>query len=155
MSQTQVKQIQGYILKIREDLIINSAFAQVLTDQTLIEVKLPTKVENYRYRSVLNFGHLLAFDLVKTRKHWIVTHIECRAKPELSQWNYFKFENLILMNQFLIENLHLDQDCHILDSVGSYISDLNQASIEGDTQNLTQFFQNQIQAKLGFSLGAV
>ncbi len=155
MPQTQVKQIRGYILKIREDLIINSAFAQILTDQTLIEVKLPTKVENYRYRSVLNFGNLLALDLVKTRKHWIVTHIECHHKPDFSRWNYSKFENLSLMNQFLVDNLHLDQDCSILECVHSYILVLEQTSLDGDINHLMLSFQDRIQAQLGFSSGTL
>ena len=152
MSQTQAKQITGFILKIRENLIINSAFAQILTPQTLIEVKLPTKVENYRYRSVLNFGNLLALDLVKTRKHWIVTHIECKSKLDLAKWNYAKFEVLTQMNQFLIQNLHLDQDCAILETVQEFLEILDKADSKTDLVPFTLSFQDFVQVRLGFAI---
>ena len=152
MSETQVKQILGFVLKIREDLIINSAFAQILTPHSLIEVKLPTKVENYRYRSVLNFGHVLALDLVKTRKHWIVTHIECKSKLDLSSWSYIKFEILTQMNSFLLQNLHLDQDCHIADVIQEFLQNLDTADSAIDLKELLLYSQNHIEHKLGFAI---
>lgn len=149
MSQTQAKQIKGYLLKVREDLLLNTAFAEILTDTTYLEVKLPTKIENYKYKSFLNFGNLLSFDLVKTRKHWVVTHIECYEKLNFNTWNYHKFEVLVQINKILLQNLHLDQECLILDWVRQI---LNKIDIEDElnSQVFEADFRHDLETRLGF-----
>jgi hypothetical protein len=97
----------------------------------------------------------LAFDLVKTRKHWIVTHIECKAKLDLTKWNYTKFEVLTQMNNFLLQNLHLDQDCLILEVVQNFLEKLDKSVSGSDFQALLLLFQDSIQGNLGFAIQKV
>jgi hypothetical protein len=150
MPQTESKQVKGYFLRVREDFILNSALGEILTDKTLLEVKLPAKLENYKYRSMLNFGNLLTFDLVKTRKHWIVTHIECYEKLDYSAWSYLKFEVLVQMNKLLLQNLHLDQECQILDWLRDELYSLNTSKTDFDQQNFLADFLLKLEVKLGF-----
>ena len=150
MSQTESKQIKGYILKVREDFILNSALAEILTDSTLFEVKLPAKLENYKYKSMLNFGNLLSFDLVKTRKHWVVTHIECYEKLNYPSWSYLKFEILSQMNKILLQNLHLDQECQIFDWLRDELNKLNNFQDSLDQKIFLDQFLRNLEIRLGF-----
>lgn len=150
MSQTESKQIKGYILKVREDFILNSALAEILTDSTLFEIKLPAKLENYKYKSLLNFGNLLSFDLVKTRKHWVVTHIECYEKLRYSTWSYLKFEMLIHMNKALLQNLHIDQECQIFEWLRNELNKLDCLSDHFDQKLFQEEFLTNLEIRLGF-----
>ncbi len=99
---------------------------------------------------MLNFGNLLTFDLVKTRKHWIVTHIECYEKLDYSAWSYLKFEVLVQMNKLLLQNLHLDQECQILDWLRDELYSLNTSKTDFDQQNFLADFLLKLEVKLGF-----
>jgi hypothetical protein len=152
MPQTASKQVRGYLLKIREDFLHDSAFAEILTDQTYLEVKLPTKLENYKYKPFLHFGNLLTFDLVKTRKHWIVTHIEYYEKLNYTGWSYEKFEAIADLNKLLVLSLHLDQECQILDWLREYLRLLRfESGIEIFKKSIyVNNFLNELDIKLGF-----
>jgi len=151
MSQTEAKQIKGYILRIREDFLLNTAFVEVLTHNNFIEVKLPTKVENYKYKPFLNFGNLILFDLVKTRKHWIVTHLDYLHKLHFQDWAYIKFETLSELNKILLKNLHIDQGCKVLDTLKLYLERLDDLTLKEDPKNFLIEFESKILSDLGFN----
>lgn len=146
---TEVKQVQAYILRIREDMLIDSCFCEILTPELYMEVKLPSKVDDYRYKPLINFGFLLQLDLIKTRKHWIVTHIEALSKLRLSTWEYSQFELLTQMNRVLVKHLHIDQECHLHPLVKGYLRALDVRKYPSSGELLHKF-EEDLMSWLGF-----
>ena len=99
---------------------------------------------------MLNFGNLLSFDLVKTRKHWVVTHIECYEKLNYPSWSYLKFEILSQMNKILLQNLHLDQECQIFDWLRDELNKLNNFQNSLDQKIFQEQFLRNLEIRLGF-----
>jgi hypothetical protein len=138
----------GYFITKREDLLINACFCKLLGQDSLIEFKLPSKFENSRYKNILQFGNLLEFELIKTRKHWILVNLELKNKLNFSQWSYFKYEILSNMVQVIIKNLHPDQECHVLEIVTRNIQKLDFETTQN--KNFIINFEQDFMQALGF-----
>ncbi|GAB4144247.1 MAG: hypothetical protein OHK0017_02570 [Patescibacteria group bacterium] len=141
----------GYLLKIRQDLVLNVSFAWFLTESQVIEIKLPSSVADSKFAAILNFGNKLQIELIKTRKHWILRQADVLFRPDFSRWDYSKFELLAELNKIILDSVHLDQDCRINDIIDRYIQVLNKPELNLPIKEAAVQFKNELLRRLGFS----
>jgi hypothetical protein len=71
----QIRQISGLLLGIFDDEILRVSYAKILTNDKVESVRLPTNVDNYKYKHLLQPNYKLELELIKTRKNWILKSI--------------------------------------------------------------------------------
>jgi hypothetical protein len=71
----EIKQLTGIFLDVYTDTVLNLSYGRFLTDSTLTSIKLPTQIDNYKYKHLIQPNQLLNIEVVKTKKNWILRHI--------------------------------------------------------------------------------
>lgn len=107
----EIKEITGIPLQIFTDEIFNVSYLRFLTTEKLKVIKLPTNIQNYKLRHLINSNHLLDVELVKTKKNWILKSINSHKKLcQLEEYNdYLKHSEITnLLIKYIKEEQHVD-----------------------------------------------
>ncbi len=102
----EIQQLTGIFLEVYTDSILNISYGRILTDSTLTSVKLPTQIDNYKYKHLIQPNQLLSIEIVKTKKNWILQHILHSKeiyKPKDYQDFLFFAESIKMIRQNLRE----------------------------------------------------
>lgn len=91
------KTITGIPLSIWSDQILKVSYVKVLESDFVEEVKLPTEVNNYKNRHLIQPNYLLSMELIKTKKNWVLRSVLQAFKIcELNEFqDYLHFSNLV------------------------------------------------------------
>jgi hypothetical protein len=102
----EIKQLTGIFLDVYTDTVLNLSYGRFLTDSTLTSIKLPTQIDNYKYKHLIQPNQLLNIEIVKTKKNWILRHIlqskEIYKPKDYQDFLYFA-ESIKLIKQNLRE----------------------------------------------------
>ena len=106
-------EVQGIPLKISGDQIMRVGYLSFLTKDSVMSIKLPTNVENYRLAHLLQPNYLLDIELVKTKKNWILKSIQkyqniCKLESYKDYTNHA--EMIKLVKKFTQEELEYGCD---------------------------------------------
>ncbi len=112
MSQ-QIRQIKGVVLEVTTERISKVAFCKILTYQKLEEIKLPTIPEKYKLTHLLQPNYLIDFEVVLTRKNWILTSIYS-FNTIVSPKNYEEYLLYFKQIEYIKNHLKVEQNTHIL-----------------------------------------
>jgi hypothetical protein len=141
MSNTELKTVTGIILDTFQDTMIKTSYIKVLTTDKIESIRLPSSLENYKYKYLLQPNYLLELELVKTRKNWILKDI-------LSHESFYTpvtFEDYLSFGQLsksIKENTRDQQQTDILGFVIEYFRVFPKLNI--------QHFELRLQQALGF-----
>ena len=104
----EIKQLTGIFLEIYTDTLLNLSYGRILTGQTLVSIKLPTQIDNYKYKHLLQPNQLLEIEIVKTKKNWILKHI-LRSKEIYKPKDYSDFLVFAECIKLVRQNLREEQ----------------------------------------------
>lgn len=76
----ELREITGITLSIWQDHVMDTSFVNILTEAELFSAKLPSTITRYKLAHLINPEYLLDFELVKTRKNWIIKNIVIRKR---------------------------------------------------------------------------
>jgi hypothetical protein len=71
----EIQQITGTFVEIFTDSVLGISYGKFFTFDTVISIKLPTQIDSYKYRHLLQANFLLEIEIVKTKKNWIIKNI--------------------------------------------------------------------------------
>jgi hypothetical protein len=134
--------ISGIPLSIFTDELMNISFVRVLTKDSVESYKIPTHIDNYKYKHFLNPLFFLEVEIIKTRKNWIFKHIH-NYKNLRKIKTYEEALNQSEVVKMILKYVQEDQETNILDFVLDFFQ--NGDLVEGIVD-----FEVQLLEKLGF-----
>ena len=139
----EVKQITGIFIDYFHDTVMGLSYGKILTFETLLSIRFPTLLENYKYKHLIQPTNLLTIEVVKTRKNWILKSVISHKViyiPKQFQ-DYIAFSEII---NVLKDNLRENQDTVALQVMIEYLKQI-------DIENISPFdFQKILYKCLGF-----
>jgi hypothetical protein len=136
----QIRQIQGIFIDFFNDDIMNISYGRILTLDTLEVIKLPTILENYKYRYLLQPSFLVNIEVVKTRKNWILKSV-LDSQEIYKPQDYQDFVNLAEVIKLLQKNIIEEQKTQALEFILSYFAMLKSTQSKIDILNFDKMLQ--------------
>ena len=139
----QIRQLLAIPMEIYSDKVFNFSYIRFLEKQKMESIKLPSNFGSYKYQHLLRPNYLLSFEVVKTRKNWVITSIH-KYWQITSLDSYNDFLSYTQFIKYLTENLKEGQPNKLLDFLLDNLENRPFSSI--DIEKL----KSGVQQKLGF-----
>jgi hypothetical protein len=140
----EFKETTIIVLKKYNDSLLNTTFLKVLSQDSVLTIRLPTRLENYKLAHLINPSLLLGVELVKTKKNWVLKNITS-SQPYLELQSYVCHTNLSKILQHVEKFTREDQDVILQDFLMNYVNK-NPLKILDITH-----FESELLFALGFS----
>ncbi len=130
-------------LKIYTDEVFNISYVKILGEGCFESIKIPTTLEKFKSRHILNPSHLLHVEMIKTRKNWILKNVlEHRQIMQLDTYpDFLKQAQLITV---LLKHLYDDQETRLLPWLVEYF----EGRAFGEVEIVK--FESELMQQLGF-----
>jgi hypothetical protein len=116
------KSLRGIPLKIITEEIMKVSYVKILTDEGVETFKIPTHVQNYRLRHLLNPNFIISFEVVKTRKNWILKHIHNYQDIfQKAKYNYQDYLTISEIAKIILIYSKEDQKTGLLRFIENYL----------------------------------
>jgi hypothetical protein len=138
----EIREIWGIVLSTFTDELFSFSYIRVLTETKFESFKLNTQYEKCKFNHLLNPNYLLKFELIKTRKNWIVRSI-LEYKHISKPVSYKDFLNQAECIKIIENSITQDEIVSILPFVVKEFSSLENISLDQ--------FSQQLKTQLGYS----
>lgn len=137
------REIWGLPLGYHNDSIFKVCYLRFLTERSFESIKITSRIEDYRFHHVIQPYILINAELVKTKKNWILKHInqtEQIAKP-------LSYKDFLLIEQYCTlttKHIREGQETNILSWVIECISKISATPLSPHE------YEKELLIKLGF-----
>jgi hypothetical protein len=140
----EIREISGLFVSVYTDDMMPYSYVRILTDSTLLTVKLPSRFRDSKFAHYCTPYNILTLEIIKTRKNWIVRDITVNRtiveKPTFS--HILKHSQML---KLLSQNITEGQNVDILEW---FVAQIKGASSEIGMDD----FQKQLDQKLNFKM---
>lgn len=139
MPHTQKRDFWCLPLKTHTDEVFKVTYVKVIGDEVVESLKIPTSLDKFKSRHILNPQHLIHVEVIKTRKNWIIKNVLSYKKIlELPTYNDYLIQAALV--NIILKHIHEDEPTDLLQFLvqkfnSQKISEIDQTQFESEVMS--------------------
>ena len=111
-------------LRTHTDEVFKVTYLKVIGPSIVESLKIPTTLDKFKSKHLLNPQYLLHVEVIKTRKNWILKNV-LSYKQVMTLESYHDFVHQAALINVIIKHTHEDEETKLLEFLITYFQSLN------------------------------